>query len=84
MLEILTAYAVCDYCRTKIFLASGEDWLNYHRTWFEGVLDEYCPACRELPDIRALIAEETQITTSFRNEPTAEIEDEYPEFIYEK
>ncbi len=80
MTEILTARIICDNCTTEIYVASPADWLNYYSTWFEGILDEYCPACRALTEIAAQIEEELRLTTSFRHEPS-DVENEFPEFI---
>lgn len=80
MIEILSAVAVCDNCYTRLQISgTNEEWLKFHSTWFEGVLNEYCPACQVLPHVKVLIQEEQQIVGSFRKEPEAERD--FPEFI---
>lgn len=78
MLEILTAWAVCDHCRKRIYLSKPSDWKDYATSWFCGILDEYCPTCCRKPEILAEIEIEQRLTAGFREEPAL---NEYPEFI---
>ena len=79
MIQILTANIICDNCQTQIFISTDADWVKYRATWFEGILDEYCPTCSQLSDVKAQIEEELRITTNFRNEPEGIYE--FPEYI---
>ncbi len=79
MIEFLTAWVICDYCRTRVYLGKPQDWEEYAETWCCGILDEYCPACKNLPEIRAEIDEEARLIGSFRDEPEEEFE--FPEYI---
>lgn len=81
MFEILKARVNCDECGKEILLETEKDFDAFEETWFAGLVDEYCPECSELPEIKAEIEEERRITAPLVADEIPEVE--FAEFISE-
>ena len=62
MAQIATVFS-CDNCPAVICIRSDEEWDKFEAEWADGILHQYCPKCKNLPDVvRAIKKEEQEVS----------------------
>lgn len=50
----------CDKCRAVHVCKDKNSWEDFEKDWSESILHHFCPTCRHLPEISAILSRDRE------------------------